>query len=104
MGLHATPLQLIYFLFDYLFSHVVRLFQPLSERHDEENVQGKVVVVTGANSGLGKYTAKSMAQRGATVIMGCRNMDTGKQAQQEIKMASGGDAARVVSFFYQHVK
>lgn len=94
MGLHASPLQLIYFLFDYMFAHVVRLFQGNAPR-TEENVDGKVVIVTGANSGLGKYTAEEMAKRGAVVVMGCRNMTTGKRAQDEIKKNSG--SATVVS-------
>lgn len=45
---------------------------------------GKVVIVTGANSGLGYYTALSLAQAGATVILGCRNMDKCHAAKSDI--------------------
>jgi len=91
MGLHATPLQLLGYLFGYIYAHVVRLFTPGPAPRTEENVEGKVVVVTGANSGLGKYTAEEMAKRGAAVVMGCRNMVTGKEAQDQIKKNSGSE-------------
>ncbi|XP_063701768.1 retinol dehydrogenase 14-like isoform X2 [Culicoides brevitarsis] len=48
------------------------------------NMEGKVVIVTGANSGIGKETAKSLAKMGAKVIMACRNMETANQARDEI--------------------
>jgi NAD(P)-dependent dehydrogenase (short-subunit alcohol dehydrogenase family) len=51
----------------------------------ENSVKGKVVIVTGANSGLGKSTAFEMAKRGATVVLACRNLDEGQRAVNEIK-------------------
>jgi NAD(P)-dependent dehydrogenase (short-subunit alcohol dehydrogenase family) len=41
---------------------------------DLPNLEGKVALVTGANIGLGFYTAKHLAIKGASVVMGCRNM------------------------------
>jgi NAD(P)-dependent dehydrogenase (short-subunit alcohol dehydrogenase family) len=41
---------------------------------------GKVVVVTGANSGLGLVTARELARAGATVLLACRNTAKGEQA------------------------
>jgi NAD(P)-dependent dehydrogenase (short-subunit alcohol dehydrogenase family) len=41
---------------------------------------GKVVLVTGANSGLGFETSKAMAAKGAEVVMACRNMLKGEAA------------------------
>jgi NAD(P)-dependent dehydrogenase (short-subunit alcohol dehydrogenase family) len=56
------------------------------------NMQGKVCIVTGANSGLGKATSLGMAQMGATVVMVCRDRTKGEEAQNEIKTKSGSDA------------
>jgi NAD(P)-dependent dehydrogenase (short-subunit alcohol dehydrogenase family) len=44
----------------------------------------KICLVTGANSGIGKVTAKALAAGGATVIMVCRNRDKGEAARDEI--------------------
>ena len=44
-------------------------------------MEGKTVIVTGANGGIGKETAKDLAKRGARVIMACRNMETAKEAR-----------------------
>src|SRR6266849_3509074 len=56
------------------------------------HMQGKVCMVTGANSGIGKATALGLAQMGATVIMVCRDRGRGEAAQSEIKTQSGNDA------------
>jgi len=44
----------------------------------------KICLVTGANSGIGKVTAKALAAGGATVIMVCRNREKGEAARGEI--------------------
>ncbi|KAK6621981.1 hypothetical protein RUM44_001788 [Polyplax serrata] len=49
-----------------------------------EKMNGKIVIVTGANSGIGKETAKELARRGAKVIMACRNLDVADQVREEI--------------------
>jgi NAD(P)-dependent dehydrogenase (short-subunit alcohol dehydrogenase family) len=52
------------------------------------SMSGKICVVTGANSGIGKETALGLAQMGAHVVMVCRNADRGKSALGEIRAAS----------------
>ena len=54
---------------------------------DIPDLSGKVAIVTGANSGIGFETAKALAQKGATVIMACRNLDKANAAVTEIKKA-----------------
>ena len=39
------------------------------------NIEGKVVVITGASSGLGEATARHLSERGATVVLGARRSD-----------------------------
>lgn len=48
------------------------------------NLNGKVMIVTGANIGLGFETAKVFARNAATVILACRNIDKGHAARQEM--------------------
>lgn len=52
-------------------------------------LQGKVCLITGANSGIGKATALGLAHLGATVILVCRDQHRGEAAQAEIKAQSG---------------
>ncbi len=37
-----------------------------------DNVKGKVVVITGASSGLGEATARLLSAQGPTVVLGAR--------------------------------
>ncbi|CAM9451672.1 unnamed protein product [Ectocarpus fasciculatus] len=60
------------------------------------SLQGKVVVVTGGNSGLGFETSKSLAAAGATVVMGCRSADRGQRAREEILRAHPAAAVAVL--------
>lgn len=52
------------------------------------NMEGKVVMVTGANAGIGKVTARELAKMGAHVVMVARSRERGEAAQAEIKAAS----------------
>jgi NAD(P)-dependent dehydrogenase (short-subunit alcohol dehydrogenase family) len=52
-------------------------------------MSGKICIVTGANSGIGKETALGLAQMGARVVMVCRNAEKGKAALEEIRRESG---------------
>ncbi|CAM4568984.1 retinol dehydrogenase 12-like isoform X3 [Lepidochelys kempii] len=52
-------------------------------------LNGKVVVITGANTGIGKETARDLAQRGARVIIACRDMAKGEAAACEIRAETG---------------
>src|SRR2546426_1195063 len=58
----------------------------------KSSMQGKICMVTGANSGIGKATALALAQRGATVVMVCRDRARGEEARSEITTTSRNNA------------
>ena len=45
---------------------------------------GRIAIVTGANSGLGFDTALALAGKGCSVVLACRNLDKAKAAQEKI--------------------
>ncbi|XP_033100983.1 dehydrogenase/reductase SDR family member 12-like isoform X2 [Anneissia japonica] len=49
----------------------------------------KVFMVTGANSGIGKSAAETLAQKGGTVHMVCRNLERGEEAKNNIIQKTG---------------
>jgi NADP-dependent 3-hydroxy acid dehydrogenase YdfG len=53
------------------------------------NITDKVVVITGASSGLGESTAKLLAQHGAKVVLGARRKDRIDSVVKEISVAGG---------------
>jgi retinol dehydrogenase-12 len=56
---------------------------------------GKVVVITGATSGIGKETAVELAGRGATVVLAARNEAKGQATLDEVRTRSGSQAVSV---------
>ena len=56
---------------------------------NNNRLDGKVVVITGANTGIGKETAADLARRGAKVYMVCRSMERSRPALDEVKRVSG---------------
>ncbi|XP_037301985.1 retinol dehydrogenase 11-like [Manduca sexta] len=55
----------------------------------DARMDGKVVIVTGANTGIGYETARELAQRGARVILACRSAQKGTAAVDSIRTATG---------------
>ncbi|RZB40746.1 adh short, KR and/or Saccharop dh domain containing protein, partial [Asbolus verrucosus] len=47
-------------------------------------MEGRTVIITGSNRGIGKVTAMEIAKRGARIILACRNLETAEKIQEEI--------------------
>jgi NAD(P)-dependent dehydrogenase (short-subunit alcohol dehydrogenase family) len=55
----------------------------------ENRLEGKICLVTGSTSGIGKVTARELANRGATVVLVSRSRAKGEATQAEITQATG---------------
>lgn len=55
----------------------------------EKTLEGKIAIVTGASSGIGAATARSLAERGAAVALAARNVEKLAATERELS-ASGG--------------
>lgn len=63
----------------------------------KRDMSDKVVVVTGANTGIGKETALALARAGARVVITSRDAAKGAAASREIRADSGSDAVEVLA-------
>jgi NAD(P)-dependent dehydrogenase (short-subunit alcohol dehydrogenase family) len=61
-----------------------------------ENMNGKIVWITGGTSGIGKAAATALAAMGAEVVVTGRNRERGGAAAEEIRRDSGSDGASLL--------
>ena len=62
----------------------------------EAKLDGKTVIVTGSNTGIGKETVKDLTDRGARVIMACRNLEKANIAAEDIRKYTKNGSIRVM--------
>ena len=56
----------------------------------------RVVIVTGANSGIGYETARALAGAGAEVVLACRNLEKGREALEQIRTKDPRGVVRLI--------
>lgn len=59
-------------------------------------MHGKICMVTGANSGIGRAIATALVRLGATVVMVCRERETGQAAQDEIRRETDNNGVELM--------
>jgi len=62
-----------------------------------EGIQGKVVVITGASSGLGEATSRHLAGQGATLVLGARRLDRLQALADELSLGANAAVATDVT-------
>ncbi len=63
---------------------------------DAQVMQGKTVLITGANRGIGKETTRVLARMGATIVMACRNLTKANPVGEAIKRENGNGQIEVM--------
>jgi NAD(P)-dependent dehydrogenase (short-subunit alcohol dehydrogenase family) len=61
-----------------------------------DSLRGKIVMVTGASSGMGKEIALALAAKGANVAMVCRDLGRGDAARADVQQKSGNNAVELL--------
>jgi len=74
-----------------LLLFLLRLWMQGPKVRSTARLDGKTVVITGANTGIGKVTALDLSKRGAKVVMLCRNVEKAEAAAEEIRKATEGE-------------
>ena len=69
---------------------------PTRGSDNPKKLDGKLVVITGANTGIGKETVIDLAKRGARVIMCCRDLTKAEEAAKDIRKSSGSDLVEIM--------
>src|SRR5690606_16420578 len=69
---------------------------PRQRGNPMDNINDRIVLVTGASSGIGETTARLLAARGATVVLGARRIDRLEALVSQIAASGGKAVARTL--------
>ncbi|KAL1240144.1 Retinol dehydrogenase [Trichinella spiralis] len=74
-----------------------------SQFYGKEKCKGRIYVVTGANSGIGKEIVRELNYRGAVVYMACRSMEKGYSAIDDlVKLGCSADRLHILELDQAH--
>lgn len=65
-------------------------------RYPASTMRGKTVIVTGANSGIGRALAGELLKLQARVVMACRDLQSADEAARDIRKQAGPEQGEVV--------
>lgn len=65
-------------------------------RKDDIRIDGKVVIITGGNAGIGHETALDLAKRGGVIYIGCRDIAKAKNVKQDIISQTGNNNVFII--------
>ena len=71
--------------------YLIRKYMVGAACKSKAKLDGKTVIITGANTGIGLETAVDLAKRNARVILACRSVERGETAAVEVRKRSGND-------------
>lgn len=74
-----------------LFAYFFRLFVQGPFYKKQNRIDGKIVIITGCNTGIGKQTALELANRGGVIYMACRDSVKCEEARKDIIEKSGNN-------------
>ena len=61
------------------------------------DLDGRTFLITGANTGIGKETARGLANRGGRVLLACRSAESGRRTIDELAGATGNEQLELLS-------
>merc|ERR1712025_599134 len=70
---------------------IIRMWMQGPKVTSKVTLKGKTVVITGANTGIGKLTALDLSRRGAKIVMLVRDMQKAELAANEIRLETEGE-------------
>jgi len=98
-GILSLALSLIYSLLLYFFTVLIVLFLlkevTMGIYRGRTRLDGRLVIITGGSTGIGLETARDLANRGATVVLGCRSKERGETAAKKIISSTGNPRVEV---------